>query len=417
MTENSQIPLKKVTGTDATLEQRHVHLPPTEDMLLDKAAFEDCIQPSAHNNATSGMSSNNLSKRSPNSNSNVNSNNSSNNNNNNPVPSSASSVSSTNSFITMSCGTSLTTVCERMSEDNLEDCRAFHDLSDISVLYDQTSVRTLEPLGECGSSDEESDEEDNDSSVNNASDTYNVNKSIDEMMEMKDILTDRRGVEGDIPLEITTSISGSGHYRMNNRSLSNSSLDVITERLAADDLLDDKCFVELTPPLGNSSVRSLASLARVIQPTLLEEEEDGSDFDDEEENNDVLKQKDLSSTESLQQLIEVISDPEQWRQLQQLQRNRGSKSNSGSRSSSDAILFGNDNDNTINGYSNEGLGQLSRKNSIGHEHEHIPPTVDMLTDKGAFEDYSCSQGNHHVRRESITTTIVLEEEDEDEEDN
>ena len=203
------------------------------------------------------------------------------------------------------------------------------------------------------------------------------------------------------------------------------SLHVIAERLTEDDWLDDKCFAQVRreSAKGDMSERS--------QSVLLECENEDDDEDDEDEdeleeklnegsNNSVgsssssskniMQEKELNE-ESLRALIDVISDPEKWRSLQQQRRSNSSQNNNAGGSSNSGCRS-NDTASGARDYSH------SRSKSIGSEHEHIPPTVDMLTDSMGFQDITPpTKANHsidakHEKRISLNTVCErLTEED------
>jgi len=186
------------------------------------------------------------------------------------------------------------------------------------------------------------------------------------------------------------------------------SLPFIAERLTDDDLLDsyDKCFALVN--------RENVSKGRphVTPPSVLIECEDSEEEDNSDEPLHLMREKELNE-ESLRALIDVISDPDKWRIMQQehhmkkqqQQQNSDMCSGNMSRGSTGSTRSLSD----LNMNANH-LHRHSRSKSIGSDqHEHIPPTVDMLTDSMGIQDViPTPKVNHpaevkHERRISLNT--------------
>eukprot|EP00814_Leptocylindrus_danicus_P019567 CAMPEP_0116020792 /NCGR_PEP_ID=MMETSP0321-20121206/10008_1 /TAXON_ID=163516 /ORGANISM="Leptocylindrus danicus var. danicus, Strain B650" /LENGTH=565 /DNA_ID=CAMNT_0003491551 /DNA_START=72 /DNA_END=1769 /DNA_ORIENTATION=+ len=233
----------------------HVHtvLPPTEDMLTDKAAFEDCVF--------------------------------------------APNVSNSGGEATLKHvqSSSLSTVCERMSEDNLEDNRAFSDIIKTSThTIEAQTLQQLETLGECDEEESEEADDDNDSS------------------ELEDLRKNYHGA-----------------FQTKHRTSYRTSLG----------------------PMEIEDENATANTNVVLNETHL------------------LNKRQLNE-ESLKDLIEALSTPEAWKQLQ-AEKHALSHSSSG---------------NSSKMMSNS--RPRSRTSSLCNEHDPQPPTVDMLTDGMGFQELS-----------------------------
>eukprot|EP00816_Leptocylindrus_hargravesii_P005907 CAMPEP_0196809920 /NCGR_PEP_ID=MMETSP1362-20130617/9796_1 /TAXON_ID=163516 /ORGANISM="Leptocylindrus danicus, Strain CCMP1856" /LENGTH=592 /DNA_ID=CAMNT_0042184761 /DNA_START=38 /DNA_END=1816 /DNA_ORIENTATION=+ len=263
----------------------HVHavLPPTEDMLTDKAAFEDCVfAPSSNTSASS----------------------------NNSGSENAAAGGLTKHVPTFS----LSTVCERMSEDDLEDNKAFSDVIKTSThTIEAQTLQQLETLGEC---DEEESEEADDAVEDNSSEQL-----------LEDDL--RKNYHSAFQTKHRTS------YRTS---------------LGPMEIMDDDPMVE-------SSTNTDTSTTVVLNETHL------------------LNKRQLNE-ESLKDLIEALSTPEAWKQLQAEKHALSHSSRSSNSSNSGAKMMSNSR-------------PRSRNSSLCcNEHDPQPPTVDMLTDGMGFQELS-----------------------------